>query len=144
MCILTTYFAAFSAQFSRFFLLLEKRCFFVLQWAQADGSAAGQAAPKFARKDGRNMKTVKVQPLTIEAFAPFGTYTNILEPKGDSLGGPFHTFYRDSSRWFCESSLPVGLSPLVVKKQEMKKVMLLECLYAIQNQVQSRLKMVKP
>ena len=87
---------------------------------QADGFAKVQAATKFARKDGRYMKTVKVQPLSIEAFAPFGTYTNILDPKGDSLGGPFHTFYRDSSRWFCESSLPVGLSPLVVKKQEMK------------------------
>jgi ureidoglycolate lyase len=66
------------------------------------------------------MKTVKVQPLSIEAFAPYGSYTNIVEPKGDSLGGPNHTFYRDNSRWFCESSLPVGFSPLMVKKQDMK------------------------
>ena len=66
------------------------------------------------------MKTVKVQPLSIEAFAPYGTYTNIVEPKGDHVGGEFHNFYRDNSRWFCESSLPVGFSPLMVKKQDMK------------------------
>lgn len=63
------------------------------------------------------MKKIKMQPLTAEAFAPFGTFTNILEPKGNFVGGPNHDFYRDNSRFFCESSLPVGLSPLVVRKQ---------------------------
>ena len=66
------------------------------------------------------MKTVKVQPLTHEAFAPFGTYTSILNPEGDFLAGPHHKYYRDSSRYYCDSSLPIGLSPLVVDRQEMK------------------------
>lgn len=63
------------------------------------------------------MKTVKIQKLTAEAFAPFGTFADVLNPSTPSLGSNVHTFYRDASRYYAESSLPLGFSPLVVKEQ---------------------------
>ncbi len=63
------------------------------------------------------MKTVKIQKLTAEAFAPFGTFVDVLNPSTPSLGSNVHTFYRDASRYYAESSLPLGFSPLVVKEQ---------------------------
>ena len=61
------------------------------------------------------MRTVKLEPLTVEAFAPFGSFANMMDPAGPSLGGEFHTFYRDSARYFSNFQLPIGFSPLVVK-----------------------------
>ena len=61
------------------------------------------------------MRTIKLEPLTVEAFAPFGSFTNIIDPAGPSLGGEFHTFYRDSARYFSNYQLPLGFSPLIVK-----------------------------
>ena len=66
------------------------------------------------------MNKIKLQKLTREDFAPFGTFTNILEPTGDSLQGPKHTFYRDNSRFYSDFNLPIGLSPLTVYEQGLK------------------------
>ena len=66
------------------------------------------------------MKRIKIQPLTPEAFAPFGTYTSVLNPEGEYLAGPHHKYYRENSRYFAQTGLPIGLSPIVVDKQPMK------------------------
>ncbi len=66
------------------------------------------------------MIKIKAQTLTAQDFAPFGTFTDILNPTGDFLAGPHHRFYRDNSRFYSDFSLPVGLSPLVVDKQSLQ------------------------
>lgn len=42
-----------------------------------------------------HMRQVKVEPLTHEAFAPFGTFANLINPKADKLGATPVEFYRD-------------------------------------------------
>jgi len=64
------------------------------------------------------MRKIKLQPLTLEAFAPFGSFASVLTPEGPSLQGELHTFYRESSRFFFQGSLPIGFSPIAVKKPE--------------------------
>ena len=61
------------------------------------------------------MRKIKAEPLTAEAFAPYGTFTDVMNPKGYHIGGEFHDFYRDQAKFYAESGLPVGLSPLVVR-----------------------------
>lgn len=62
------------------------------------------------------MKTVKVQPLTHEEFAPFGTFYNMANPDGYALCGELHCFYPD--RVTADSNHRVGFSPITVKKPE--------------------------
>ena len=62
------------------------------------------------------MKTIKIQPLSEKAFAPFGQYYNMVNPKGYSLNGEIHKFYPD--RVVAYQGHNVGFSPLVVKKPE--------------------------
>lgn len=62
------------------------------------------------------MRKIKAQPLSVEAFAPYGTYTDVMNPKGYHIGGEFHDFYRDQAKYYTDSLLPVGLSPLVVRR----------------------------
>ena len=62
------------------------------------------------------MKTIKVQPLTHEAFAPFGQFYAFDKPEGYSLKGELHCFYPD--RLIADSIHRVGYSPIVVKKPE--------------------------
>lgn len=64
------------------------------------------------------MRVIKPEPLTAEAFAPFGTFTSVVSPEGPVLCGELHTFYRDSSRFFYQGDLPLGFSPIAVKKPE--------------------------
>ncbi len=60
------------------------------------------------------MKKIKVQKLTPEAFAPFGTYYDMLRPTGVSLNGPLHYFYPDRvSEAYPER---LGFSQITVKK----------------------------
>lgn len=61
------------------------------------------------------MKKIKVEALTPEAFAPFGTYVDVLSPEGPCLKGEYHTFYRDIALHYSESGLPLGISPLIVQ-----------------------------
>ena len=42
------------------------------------------------------MRTVQPEPLTLEAFAPFGSYSSLTEPSGPRLGAPPIEFYRDA------------------------------------------------
>jgi ureidoglycolate lyase len=41
------------------------------------------------------MHSVRAQPLTSEAFAPFGTFRDLIGATGPHLGAPPITFYRD-------------------------------------------------
>jgi ureidoglycolate lyase len=41
------------------------------------------------------MNTVSVQPLTAEAFQPFGSFANVLNPGAERFGKPPVEFYRD-------------------------------------------------
>lgn len=40
------------------------------------------------------MRTIKAEPLTYEAYAPYGTFYNMTEPSGYSLNGELHRFSR--------------------------------------------------
>ncbi len=62
------------------------------------------------------MKTIKAQPLTNEAFAPFGQFYTMDKPDGYALCGELHKFYPD--RVNADSNHRVGYSPIVVKKPE--------------------------
>ena len=60
------------------------------------------------------MKTVKVEALTKEAFAPFGEYYNMASPEGYPLSGELHRFFPD--RLTSYNSGLLGFSPILVKK----------------------------
>ena len=62
------------------------------------------------------MKTIKVQPLTHEDFAPFGQFYTMDKPEGYALCGEIHKFFPD--RVVADSNHRVGFSPIVVKKPE--------------------------
>lgn len=62
------------------------------------------------------MRKIKAESLTVEGFAPYGSFTSVLHPAGYSLSGELHTFYRDSSRYYYQGKLPIGFSPITVKK----------------------------
>ncbi len=60
------------------------------------------------------MRTIQVQPLTREAFAPFGQYYAMTEPSGYALQGEIHRFFPD--RLTAYQGHSVAFSPLLVKK----------------------------
>lgn len=60
------------------------------------------------------MRTIQVRPLTVEAFAPYGSFANFLNPTGVQFGG----FYRDQVLMPISGRMPVALSPLTVEKPE--------------------------
>ena len=60
------------------------------------------------------MKQLKVQPLTRDAFAPFGEFYDMATPDGYALSGAIHKFYPDRLTTACEGRL--AFSPLVVRK----------------------------
>ncbi|MBE7023452.1 MAG: Ureidoglycolate hydrolase [Ruminococcaceae bacterium] len=62
------------------------------------------------------MKTIKAEPITNEAFAPFGQFYTMDKPEGYALCGELHKFYPD--RVNADSNHRVGYSPIVVKKPE--------------------------
>lgn len=62
------------------------------------------------------MKTVKIQPLTYEEFAPFGQFYTMDKPEGYPLCGEIHKFFPD--RLVADSNHRVGYSPIIVKKPE--------------------------
>lgn len=62
------------------------------------------------------MKKIKAQPITHEAFAPFGSFYSMEQPDGFALQGAIHQFYPD--RMVADSNHRVGYSPLVVQKPE--------------------------
>ncbi len=62
------------------------------------------------------MRQIKVQPLTVEDFAPFGDFYHIDKPEGYALCGEIHQFFPD--RLTADSNHRVGYSPIIVKKLE--------------------------
>lgn len=62
------------------------------------------------------MLKVKVQPLTCEAFAPFGQFCNMAEPTGYALTGALHRFFPD--RLTGHANCNLAFSPIVVKRPE--------------------------
>ena len=62
------------------------------------------------------MRQIKVQPLTVEEFAPFGAFYRMNKPEGYALCGEIHQFFPD--RLVADSNHRVGYSPIVVKKPE--------------------------
>ena len=62
------------------------------------------------------MNTIKAVPITHEAFAPYGQFYRMDEPKGYALCGELHQFFPD--RLTADSNHRVGYSPIVVKKPE--------------------------
>ena len=62
------------------------------------------------------MRQVKLQKLTCEAFAPYGRFYAMAEPKGYALCGELHKFYPD--RLTADCNHRVGYSPITVKKPE--------------------------
>ena len=62
------------------------------------------------------MRTVKVEALTHEGFAPFGQFYTIDKPEGYALCGELHRFFPD--RLVADCPTRVGYSPILVKKPE--------------------------
>ncbi len=62
------------------------------------------------------MKTIKAQPLTKKAFAPYGEYYSMANPDGYALCGEIHRFFPD--RVLANECGNVGFSPILVKKPE--------------------------
>ena len=62
------------------------------------------------------MRIIQVEPLTHEAFAPFGQFSKMESPEGYALCGELHQFFPD--RLTADSTHRVGYSPILVKKPE--------------------------
>ena len=63
------------------------------------------------------MKTVKLQKLTKEAFAPFGEYYVMNKPEGYALCGELHRFFPDRLT-VNPGAKNMAFSPIMVKKPE--------------------------
>ena len=70
------------------------------------------------------MKTIKVEKLTKEAFAPFGSYYDMINPEGYALIGEIHKFFPD--RLTAYHDREVAFSPILVKKPEVMKITQIE------------------
>ena len=62
------------------------------------------------------MRTIKAQPLSKKAFAPYGEYYAMTKPDGYALCGEIHRFYPD--RITASQGINVAYSPIVVQKPE--------------------------
>ena len=60
------------------------------------------------------MRTIKAQPLSKKAFAPFGQYYSMTRPDGHALEGELHRFFPDRVTAYQGGN--VGFSPILVKK----------------------------
>ena len=66
------------------------------------------------------MRTIKAEPLTHEAYAPYGTFYHMTEPSGYSLNGELHRFFPDR---MTESYITrAAFSPILVKRPEVMKI----------------------
>lgn len=62
------------------------------------------------------MRTIPVQPLDHNAFAPFGNFYPMEAPESYALCGELHSFYPD--RLTAWAGTEIGFSPIFVKKPE--------------------------
>ena len=60
------------------------------------------------------MRKIKAVPISVEGFAPYGSYTSILNPKGNQLGD----FYPDQVTLPVSGDMSVAFSPLVMRKPD--------------------------
>lgn len=60
------------------------------------------------------MRTLKAQLISKENFSLYGTFSNMLEPKGNHLG----SFYHDGVLFPVSGNMPLAFSTLVSDKQE--------------------------
>ena len=66
------------------------------------------------------MRTIKAEPITCEAYAPYGTFYSMTEPSGYSLNGEIHRFFPDR---MTESYVSrAAFSPILVKKPDVMKI----------------------
>lgn len=70
------------------------------------------------------MKTIKVQTLSKEAFAPYGAYYDMANPTGHALCGELHSFFPD--RLTAYQGNTVAFSPILVNKPDVMKVTQIE------------------
>lgn len=66
------------------------------------------------------MRTIKIEKLTREGFAPFGSYYNITEPEGYSLNGELHCFFPDRLNEAYQTR--VGFSAILVRKPDKMRI----------------------
>ncbi len=72
------------------------------------------------------MKTIKVQPLTMEEFAPFGFFTNLVDPTGVALGDEACQFHPDLLRMITKPCEELAFSVCHIKYLDQKLVTNLE------------------
>lgn len=60
------------------------------------------------------MRTIKAKPITAEDFAAYGSFANILDLAGSSIGN----FYNDKVLLPVSEAMPVAFSALIVEKPE--------------------------
>ena len=70
------------------------------------------------------MKTIKVEKLSKEAFAPFGSYYDMANPEGYPLSGEIHRFFPDRLTAYHQGQ--VAFSPILVKKPAQMKITQIE------------------
>ena len=70
------------------------------------------------------MREIKLEPLTKEAFAPFGQYYEMENPDGYPLCGTLHRFFPDRLTTCADGLL--AFSPILVKKPDVMHVTQIE------------------
>lgn len=60
------------------------------------------------------MRIIKAKPITAENFKPYGSFTDLFNPEGYSLG----EFYQDRLMMHSSGQMQVAFSPLLVHKPE--------------------------
>lgn len=68
------------------------------------------------KKEVDIMLTVKAEPITNEAFAPFGKFYNMSDPQGYALTGELHRFFPDRLTAGAWSNM--AFSPILVNKPD--------------------------
>lgn len=65
------------------------------------------------------MKTVKIEKLSLEAYKPFGTYANLINPSDEKLGAPPVEFFRDQLQLDVRGDVSFSYSCCRVEKRPM-------------------------
>ncbi|MBR8535877.1 DUF4867 family protein [Carboxylicivirga sediminis] len=64
------------------------------------------------------MKVIQIEPLSLEAYKPFGTYANLIDPVDERLGTPPVEFFRDQLQLSVNGNLPLSYSCCRVEKRD--------------------------
>jgi ureidoglycolate lyase len=71
------------------------------------------------KKGEENMRTTKIKELTLEAFLPYGSYANLIDPTSEKLGPPPIEFFRDMVQQDLGTLGTASYSTCRVEKREM-------------------------